>query len=230
MEPITIGLGAIGLVTSIFGAYQQGEISQEQMAFQRFVADWQMRRADEMNEFWKTKYKPLEEMLVAEIKRTKPYEARYDEAEARAVTGVRREFAQAREMARRCIDPRCVGMQCFTFKELAIAEARASVGAINKGFRAEEARKDTKDAQRKEEIFSMIKIGKGLNAESLNALNGASRSAQVAGSYRPYQDITQVGSYVTGQAMQWYNNNRVSSNINNTKQTQSSTNNRVQTS
>lgn len=218
MIALGAALGLAGLATTVWGTYQQTKTTKRQLALQEKVANWQMKWADKYNELWETQYKPLEEMLLAEIKRTPPYQPRYDESEARAVTAVRREFAQAREMARRCIDPRCVGMQCFTAKELAIAEARAGVGAINKGYRAEEARKDTKDAQRKEEMFSMVKLGRGLNSDSLNALNGASRAAAVAGTYRPYADMMSFGKGIMGFGMQMYQNNAMNNSLNSYQQ------------
>lgn len=163
--------------------YQAAKEAQDhQIEVWKTEKEWAKRYQD----LWYNKYRPIEEKFLKEKAEVKPYVAKYDEAEARAVTDVRREFAMARENLRKCVDPRCIGVSCSLNKQIAIAEARAAIGAINKGYRAEEARKDIKDAQRDEAIFSLLQLGRGLQAASLNALNSAAAAAATAATYKPY--------------------------------------------
>lgn len=175
--------------------------------------EWAKRYQD----LWYNKYRPIEEAFLDEKANQPPYTPRYDEAEARAVTDVRREFAMAREKIRKCIDPRCIGELCWNDKQLALAEARAAVGAINKGYRAEEARKDIKDAQRDEVIFSLLNLGRGLQTNSLNALNSAAAAAAQAATYKPYAGyqaaVGMIGDYWRGYAADRAGQNRQNASI-----------------
>lgn len=178
--------------------YQAAKEAQDhQIEVWKTEKEWAKRYQD----LWYNKYRPIEEKFLKEKAEVQPYEAKYDESEARAVTDVRREFALARQKVRKCIDPRCIGLTCETSKQLAIAEARAAVGAINKGYRAEEARKDIKDAQRDEVIFSLLNLGRGLQTSSLNALNSARAAAATAATYKPYAGYQAAVGNATGYWM-----------------------------
>lgn len=189
------------------------EAQDHQIEVWKTEKEWAKRYQD----LWFNKYRPLEEQFLAEKAGQAPYTPRYDTAEARAVTDVRREFAMAREQARRCIDPRCIGELCWNVKQLAIAEAKATVGAINKAYRAEEARKDIKDAQRDEALFALLQLGRGLQAASLGALNSAAQAAQVAATYKPYAGyeaaVGMIGNYWRGYAADRAGINRQQANI-----------------
>lgn len=184
---------------ALYFANKQYQAAKEAQDHQIEVWETEKEWARRYQDLWYNNYRPIEESFLAEKAAVDPYDPKYDEAEARAVTDVRREFSLAREKMRKCIDPRCIGMTCETTKQLAIAEARAAVGAINKGYRAEEARKDIKDAQRDEVIFSLLNLGRGLQTNSLNALNSAAAAAAQAATYKPYAGyqaaVGMIGDY-----------------------------------
>ncbi len=196
---VQMGIALLQQVAALYFANKQYKAAKEAQDHQIEVWKTEKEWAKRYQDLWYNKYRPIEESFLSEKSNQPEYQPRYDEVEARAVTDVRREFAMAREKMRRCIDPRCIGMRCATEKQLAIAEARAAVGAINKGYRAEEARKDVKDAQRDEAIFSLLQLGRGLQTTSLNALNSASAAAKIAATYKPYAGyqaaVGMIGSY-----------------------------------
>lgn len=215
----TVEMAIAGLqqVAALYFANKQYQAAKEAQDHQIEVWKTEKEWAQRYQDLWFNKYRPIEEKFLAEKAAEKPYTPRYDTAEARAVSDVRREFAMAREKMRKCIDPRCIGMTCQTTKQLAIAEARAAVGAINKGYRAEEARKDIKDAQREEAIFALLQLGRGLQTSSLNALNSAAAAAQTAATYKPYSGyqsaVGMIGNYWRGVAADRAGQNRQAASI-----------------
>ncbi len=201
-------------VIALYFADKQYQAAKEAQDHQNEVWETEKKWAERYQDLWFNKYRPVEEQMLAEKANQEKYTPRYDEVEARAVTTVRREFANAREQARQCIDPRCIGMLCSTNKELAIAEARATVGAVNKAYRAEEARKDMKDAQRDETIFALLQLGRGLQTSSLNSLNSAAEAARIAATYKPYEGYATALGSIFGEARGWAADRRVSAGNN----------------
>lgn len=187
MSWVAVGAAAIGAAGSIFGGMQQAKISKESIALQREIFQFQKKIAEDFHNLWLEKYKPVEKHFLDTMKAKldNPYQAQYDAVESRATVALRREFALAREQIRRCVDPRCSGFYCHSNKQIAIEEARIGVDAVTKGWRAEEARKDLKDAQDQEAIFALLNLGRGLQTGSLNALNGASSAATAAAAIAP---------------------------------------------
>jgi hypothetical protein len=122
----------------------------------------QKKWADMFYDLWNEKYKPAEIQFLNHVLTKKPYEPQYNAAESRAVIGVRREFMAAEQKLRRCIDPRLQGELCARRRALAVEEAKAAVAATNRGFRAEEARKDQKDAQWEQLMLQVLALGRGL--------------------------------------------------------------------
>lgn len=171
---------------SFYFADKQYKAAKEAQDHQIEVWKTEKEWAKRYQDLWNDHYRPKEEAFLAEKWSEGKYEPQYDTAQARALTHIRREFGQAREKVRKCIDPRCVGYACHSLKSLAIAEAKAAVGAIEKGFRAEEARKEIEDAKHDEIIFKLLQLGRGLANDSLNALNSAAKAAEVAATYKPY--------------------------------------------
>lgn len=155
----------------------QRQSEKEKLELQKDIWEQQRKWAAMYHDLWYEHYRPLEMAYLEEIKNLKPYEAQYDAVQRRAVSDVRREFLGARSKIERCIDVRAIGLRCEHKKHLAIEEARASVSAINRAWRAEEARKDVKDNERDVKIQNMIQLGRGLGANALGALGNAAATA-----------------------------------------------------
>lgn len=211
---IELAVIAAQKLIGLYFADKQYDAAKEAQDNQMEIWNKEKEWAERYQDLWFNKYRPVEEKLLKEKAEQEEYTPHYDEVQARAVTHTRREFARAREQARRCIDPHCIGMLCATNKELAIAEARTVVGEINKGYRAEEARKDIKDAQRDETIFSLLQLGRGLQTDSLNALNSAAEAAKVASSFHPYDGYETALGSLFGEARAWAGDRRVSAGNN----------------
>ncbi len=166
----------------------------------------QKKWAERYQNAWYVRYYPLE------IKLLEKFQARFDDenygkpnydvAKSRAVVTVRSEFAKARDKVRKCHDPRHVGAICHSLKTLAIAESKAITGAVEKGYRAEEAKSETKKAGNDEALFNLIKLGRGLQTNSLSALNSAQTSAKIASTYDPYESYQQATAMTTGYWLQ----------------------------
>lgn len=199
---IQLAIAALQQAAAFYFADKQYKAAKEarehQMDVWRTEREWAKRYQDT----WYEKYLPLELKLLNKVKArfndpnfAKP---RYDVARSRAVVTVRSEFARAREKVRKCYDPRCIGFSCNSLKQLAIEEAKAATGAIEKGYRAEEARADLKRAELDESAFNLAKLGRGLQADSLGALNSAAQAAQIAATYKPYEGYERAVGGTTG--------------------------------
>lgn len=199
---IQLAIAALQQAASLYFADKQYKAAKEarehQMDVWRTEREWAKRYQDT----WYNKYLPLEMSLLNKVKArlndpnyVKP---KYDVARSRAVITVRSEFAKAREKIRKCYDPRCIGFSCNSLKQLAIEEAKAATGAIEKAYRAEEARADVKRAELEESVFSLAKLGRGLADSSLGALNAASRAAEIAATYKPYEGYERAVGGATG--------------------------------
>lgn len=209
--------GAAQAAAMITVATLEYKTAQSYLSLQKDIWNTQKKWSGQYHDLWYNKYRPVEEAFLDYMWRKQPYKPQYDAAESRAVVSVRREFAQAREQARRCIDPRCLGLRCATERQLSIEEAKAAVAMINRGFRAEEARKDTKDAQWEEGVFGMLQLGRGLTSAALNALNGAAQTAANTRGVNPYAGFAQaagniIGNWRQNQADQQTQNQMANSN------------------
>lgn len=100
---------------------------------------------------------------------------------------VRGEFGRAREKLLRERKAHCVGANRHAHRQLNIAEARAAVAALNQAYRAEEQRKDLKEAQYREELYKWIGVFRGSIGDSLNASKSASGAAAARGQINPYE-------------------------------------------
>lgn len=195
--------GAAQAAAMIVAAGLQYKAAHEQLTLQREIWRTQKKWAGQYHDLWYNKYRPVEESFLKYMSGKKPYAPQYATVESRAVVGVRREFALAREKARRCIDPRCVGLRGATERQLAIEEAKAAVTMINRGYRAEEARKDTKDAQWEQSMFSLMQLGRGLTTNALGALQGAAQTAALASNIDPYSGFAKAAGEI---AAEWRSN------------------------
>lgn len=199
---IQLTIAALQQAASLYFADKQYKAAKEAQDHQISVWETEKEWAKRYQDTWYNKYLPVELKLLNKIKSrlndpdyAKP---RYDVAQSRAVVAVRSEFARVREQVRKCYDPRCVGMACHTLKSLAIEEAKAATGAMEKGYRAEEARADVKRAEVEESAFGLAKLGRGLADSSLSALNSAAQAAQIAATYKPYSGYASAAGNISG--------------------------------
>ena len=176
----------IQAAASIAIAQLQYKSEKEKLDLQREIWETQKEWAKMYHDLWFQKYRPVEIAFLDYAANKVPYKPQYDAAESRAVVAVRREFSIVRDKLRKCIDPRCIGEYCHSNKVAAIEEAKAAVAAVNRGFRAEEARKDTKDAQWEALMLSVLQLGRGLSASASDLLGNASKTAAAAASTNPY--------------------------------------------
>ncbi len=181
-------------------------IKKHQIKIMLDMHNMQKKWAERYQNAWYARYYPLE------IKLLEKYQARFDDeegnkphydvAKSRAIVTVRSEFAKARDKVRKCHDPRHVGAICHSLKTLAIAESKAITGAVEKGYRAEEAKAETKKAGNDEAMFNLIKLGRGLQTNSLSALNSAQTSAKIASTYDPYEGYQEATSMTASYWLQ----------------------------
>lgn len=195
------GIALLQQAAAFAFAEKQREAAREAQEHQNEVWRTEKEWAQRYQDLWFNKYRPIEEAFLDKHNNKAEYEPQYDTVQARALTHIRREFATARERVRQCVDPRCVGFSCASLKALSIAEAQSAVGAIEKGYRAEEARKTTLDAQHDEIMYKLIQLGRGLATESLGALNGAAQAAANAATYKPYAGFEAAVGNTTGYWM-----------------------------
>lgn len=167
-------------------AYVQYKFEKEKLELQREIWETQKRWAEMYHDMWYDNYRPAELSFLKYAIEKGPYIPKFTAAESRAVIHVRREFSKAREKMRRCIDPRCVGELCYNNKLLAVEEARTAVAAVDRGYRAEEARKDQKDLQWEVLMQGMLQLGRGLASNAGNLLSNASATAANAANINPY--------------------------------------------
>lgn len=212
--------GAAQAAALLTAATLQYRHAKEQLDLQRDIWRTQKKWAGQYHDLWYNKYRPVEEAFLAYLSGKKPYVPQYASVESRSVVSVRREFAQAREQARRCIDPRCVGLLCATERQLAIEEAKAAITMINRGFRTEEARKDIKDAQWEQSIFSLLNLGRGMVTASLGSLQGAAQTAAAAKDVNPYSGFISAIGNITSQWRQTQANNAVVNQLQNSNSSQ----------
>lgn len=209
------GAAAAGIQAAamIAVAEMQRQTEKDKLELQRDIWETQKKWAQMYHDLWFDKYRPVEISFLDYISNKELYKPQYDAAESRAVVSVRREFAHARARLRKCIDPRCIGEFCYTNKMLAIEEAKAAVAAANRGFRAEEARKDLKDQQWEQTIIQVLQLGRGLSASAQNLLSGASQAAANAAGINPNSGyaaaIGGIANLVSNRLVErQYNNNQ----------------------
>ena len=203
---------AVVAAANITIAEMQRRTEKEKLEFQKEIWETQKKWAEMYHNLWNEKYKPVEIAFLDHVARREPYVPQYDAAESRAVVAVRKEFAAARERVRKCIDPRCFGESCHTNKVLAIEEAKAAVSAANRGFRAEEARKDAKDAQWEDLMIAVLQLGRGLATGANQALSSAAQTASAASNINPLGGYAAAIGNITGMVSEMLTNRPINKN------------------
>lgn len=201
---------AINAAASLAIAELQRQVEKDKLKLQKEIWRTQKRWAELYHDLWHDKYRPVEIAFLDYVSKKQPYVPQYDAAESRAVVAVRREFALARQKLAKCIDPRCIGEYCNNSRTLAIEEAKAAVAATNRGFRAEEARKDAKDKDWENLMLAVLQLGRGLAANANSLLSSASQTGANAANINPYGGyaaaIGSIASMVSnGMAQKEYN-------------------------
>lgn len=201
MGKLISGVASTGL--SFASAKLQADAEKDKLKLQKEVFAEQKKFAHLYHDLWNNHYRPLELSFLDYWAKKKPYEPQYQATQARITVAVRDEFARAKEKLRRCVDWRCFGYICESLKSLSLAEARSAVEALNKGYRAEEARKEIKDKEWQDGLFAMLQLGRGLIPYAMNALNGASSSAQATQLLNPNQGYANALGALAGTIEKW---------------------------
>lgn len=206
-----IAAASIQAAASIAIAQLQYKSEKEKLDLQREMWETQKEWAKMYHDLWFEKYRPVEIAFLDYAANKVPYQPQYDAAESRAVVAVRREFAAVREKLRRCLDPRCIGEICHTSRVAAIEEAKAAVSAVNRGFRAEEARKDVKDTQWEQLMLAILQLGRGLTSSASDLMRGASSAAAAAAGINPTAGYAAAIGNIAGMTSTLLTANRESS-------------------
>lgn len=170
-----------------FADKQHGVAKQAQ---NRLDAQWENQRdkGDKLFNHWFDGARPeeLEQLKKASDREEAGYTVDYETAKNRVLADVRQEFGYARQKLERESNVHCVGATKVALRALQAAEARAAVAAINGAWRAEETRKDLKEAQNREELYKWLGLFKGVVGDSLNASKGAAATAAARSQVNPY--------------------------------------------
>lgn len=200
----TAAAAGIEAAAAITIATMQFAHERSKLKLQKEMWREQKRWASMYHDLWNEKYKPAEMRFLDYVINKKPYEPQYNAAESRAVVGVRKEFLAARMKLRKCIDPQLTGEICSRERMLAVEEAKAVVAAANRGFRAEEARKDQKDAQWEQLVLAVLQLGRGLVSAASQLYANANQTAQTMANINPYGGFAaalgQITSRITNDA------------------------------
>jgi hypothetical protein len=159
-------------------AYLAYKTQQDAIDKQDAIARRIQNRADGIYNIWQTNYLPCELATLAEICNQPLYVPQYEAVKQRAIAAVKSQFAAVRKQATYCLDAQCVGQKCEIDRTIDLEEARSVGFAIQAAYRAEESRKDLKDAQRLNDRLNVSNVGRGYVANSNSALNSAAQLFQ----------------------------------------------------
>lgn len=186
---INLAIAGIQQVAAFYFADKQHDVAKQ--SANRLDDAWQFSKAqsDKMFKHWDENARPeeLEQLQKASDREEKGYQVDYETAKNRVLADVRGEFGRAREKLLRERKAHCVGANRHAHRQLNIAEARAAVAALNQAYRAEEQRKDLKEAQYREELYKWLALFRGSVGDSLNASKSATAAAAARGQINPYE-------------------------------------------
>lgn len=181
-------IAGIQQVASFYLADKQHEVAKQ--AQDRLDDTWadQKDKANKLFSHWYDNSRPIEIRMLneASAREIAGYTVDYETAKNRVTATVRKEFSMQRQRLEREADINCTGATRVALRQLANAEARAIASAVNGAWRAEEARKDLKEAGYREEVYKWNGMFRGTVGESLNASRGASAAAAAASKIDPY--------------------------------------------
>lgn len=206
---INLAIAGIQQVVGFYFADKQHDIAKQ--SANRLDDAWQFSKAqsDKMFKHWDENARPeeLEQLQKASDREEKGYQVDYETAKNRVLADVRGEFGRAREKLLRERKAHCVGANRHAHRQLNIAEARAAVAALNQAYRAEEQRKDLKEAQYREELYKWLALFRGSVGDSLNASKSATAAAAARGQINPYSGWLQAFGGLSNFGTAWGNAN-----------------------
>lgn len=166
----------IGAAASIFGASSSAKAAKQAAEAQREAANLQTLVARELHAHWKSHYQQCDIAAINEICAEPKYEPQYAVTAGRTRTEVLRNFARARDQARRAADVYCVGANAQLCNFMAGIEALALTDAVNFGYRWEENYALQRNQLRLERLYNWLGLGRNLINQSGAA---ASLAAQI---------------------------------------------------
>lgn len=191
---VNLAIAGIQQAAAFYFADKQHDIAKK--AQSRLDEQWKHNKehSDAFFKHWNDNAKPeeLEQLKKASDREEKGYQVDYKTAKNRAIVEVRSEFGRAREKLERERKTHCTGANRYANRQLAIAEARAAVAAVNQAYRAEENRKDLKEAQFREELYKWIALFRGSIGDSLNASRSALAATSAQSQINPYSGWAQA--------------------------------------
>lgn len=191
---INLAIAGIQQVAAFYFADKQHDTAKQAQA--RLDDVWQLQKgqSEKLFNHWYENGRPeeLEQLQKAHEREQAGYQVDYETAKNRVLADVRGEFGRAREKLLHERKAHCVGASRYAQRQLNIAEAKAAVAAINQAYRAEEQRKDLKEAQYREELYKWLGVFRGSIGDSLNASKGASAVAAARGQINPYESWQQA--------------------------------------
>lgn len=206
---VNLAIAGIQQVAAFYFADKQHDVAKQSAS--RLDDVWQFNKniADKQFKHWDENARPeeLEQLKKASDREEKGYQVDYETAKNRVLADVRGEFGRAREKLLRERKAHCVGANRHAHRQLNIAEARAAVAALNQAYRAEEQRKDLKEAQYREELYKWLALFRGSVGDSLNASKSASAAAAARGQINPYSGWLQAFGGLSNIGTAWGNMN-----------------------
>lgn len=191
---INLAIAGIQQVAAFYFADKQHDVAKKTQARLDDVWNLQKTQSEKLFNHWDENGRPeeLEQLQKAHEREQAGYQVDYETAKNRVLADVRGEFGRAREKLLRERKAHCVGASRYAHRQLDIAEAKAAVAALNQAYRAEEQRKDLKEAQYREELYKWLGVFRGRIGDSLNASKGASSVAAARGQVNPYESWQQA--------------------------------------
>lgn len=202
-------IAGIQQASAFYFADKQYDIAKQAQDRLDLDSSSQRDKADKLFNHWYdyAREKEIVQLNKAAEREAKGYQIDYETAKNRVLADVRIEFGRAAEKHRRERKVRCVGASRVALRQLAIAEARAAVAAANGAYRAEENRKDLKEAQYREELYKYLGLFRGVVGDSLNASKAATAAAAASSQINPYSGWTGAMAGLSNLGNAWNTQN-----------------------
>lgn len=191
---INLAIAGIQQAAAFYFADKQHDTAKQSQNRLDDIWKFQKEQGERYFNHWDKNARPEElEQLQRAIEREREgYQPDYETAKNRVLIDVRSEFGKAREKLNREQNFHCVGANQHAHRQLNIAEAKTAVASLNQAYRAEEQRKDLKEAQYREELYKWLAMFRGSIGDSLNAANSASKVAAARSTINQYDGWIQA--------------------------------------
>lgn len=137
-------------------------------------------RADENHQVWRDFYYPKELTTVNEITSEPVRTVVYGAVRQRVEAQYRGMMDTARADALFCVDNQCAGARCDISREMDLRAASLTAYGVEAAIRAEEARVEVLNRQRRADRLSVLSHGRQVHHNSTTALQGAMSQYQFA--------------------------------------------------